>query len=57
VAHVELSAQVLLEEHRFLPLSVITGSGSRQRFIFVAERSNDEKQATPGASLEQQALG
>jgi len=59
VTHVEVSAQVLVGEHRFLWLSVITGTGSMHRSIFVVELSNDEKQArlsTCGASLEQQAL-
>jgi len=60
VTHVEFPAQVLLEEHRFLSFWVITIMGSRQRLIFVVERSRDEKQATSsvwGTSLEQQALG
>ena len=58
--HVEFSAQVLLEEQRFLPLWAVMGTGSMQRLIFVVERSRDEKQAISsvwGVSPEQQALG
>ena len=60
VIHIEVSVQVLVGEHRFPRLSVMTGIGSMQRSIFVVELSNDEKQARPsvcGVSLEQQVLG
>ena len=60
MTHIEVSAQALVGEHRFLWLSVITGMGSTQRSIFMVELSNDEKQASLsacGVLVEQQALG
>ena len=59
VTHIKFSAQVLLDEHRALWLSVIMGTGSMQRSTLVAGWGNDEKQAMPpvwDASLEQQVL-
>lgn len=60
ITHVEFSAQAVLEEHRLLLFWVIMGMGSRQRLIFVAGWSWDEKQAVPsvrGVLVVQQVFG